>query len=96
MADAIEDLQAEQRELEEYVDNIDEDLADLEDEFYEEDVECECDDFDLDHIEIECPECEEIVCFETDLLDDEDLIEITCPNCDAVVYRIGEDETEAE
>ena len=51
--------------------------------------------FDLDHIEIECPECEEIVCLKQ-IYYDEDLIEITCPNCDAVVYRIGEDETEAE
>lgn len=95
MADAIEDLQTEQKELEDYVETMDEDLSDLEDDFYEEDVECECDDcgdLDLDHIEVECPNCEEIVCFETDLLDDEDLIEITCPNCDAVVYKIGEEE----
>jgi len=99
MAVAIEDLQIEQRELEDYVDNIDEDLADLEDNFYEEDLECECDDyedFDLGYMEVQCPDCGEIISFETDLLDDKDLIEITCPNCDAVVHRIGEDEIQDE
>lgn len=94
MAIAIEDLAIAHKELEEYIETMDEDLSDLEDDFYEEDLgdECdECGDLDFDHIEVECPECEEIVRFERELLDDEDLLEITCPNCDAVVYRIGED-----
>ena len=92
MADAIHELQTEQRELEDYVETMDEDLSDLEDDFYEEeDDDDEFGELDLDNIEVECPTCNDTVCFEADLLDDEDLLEITCPNCDTVVYTIGED-----
>jgi len=35
------------------------------------------------------------VCFEADILNDEDLIEVTCPNCDAVVF-INDEELAVE
>ena len=49
---------------------------------------CGCDDAE-DIIEVECPECGEIVCFYDEMMDDEgeyDTVEILCPKCDAVVY----------
>ncbi len=72
-------LDQEQAELENYVDAIDDDLSYLESEFYGEE------DDDDGSIELECSECGEIVCFDEDLLY-EDNVEITCFNCGAVVY----------
>ncbi|PKM81290.1 MAG: AraC family transcriptional regulator [Firmicutes bacterium HGW-Firmicutes-14] len=84
MAGQIEDIETAQNDLEDYVESIDEDLYDLED-----DLLGDLDEEDL--IEIECPNCREIVCFEADIVDDEDLIEVTCPNCDEVVYINDQD-----
>lgn len=92
-AEYLGELEDAQIDLEEYVESIDEDLYDLEDEVLEiEDDEDELDevvdfdDDDLTYVDVECPKCHEIVCFEADIVDDEDLIEVTCPNCDEVVF----------
>lgn len=79
------DLDLDQAELENYVDAIDDDLSYLEDEVYEGD-----DDDDDGSIEIECPECGEVVCFDEDLLY-EDNVEVTCFNCGSVVYSSDEE-----
>lgn len=65
-------------ELSEQVDEIDEDLANLEEEFYD-DCECDCD----------CDFCDEDC---EDFIEDEDnpLYEVTCPDCDAEIV-IDED-----
>lgn len=62
------------------------------------DDDCDCDGADYDEddtdiIEVECPECGEVVCFYNELLDDEDVdtVEILCPKCDAVVYTFERD-----
>jgi len=89
MAAEIEDLQLYQEEMEQYVEAIDEDLADLEKDFYDDDDE---DDDDDDLIEIECPNCGESVYFDEDYLLDEDVTEVTCPNCGEVVYFDDADE----
>ncbi|MEW6621677.1 MAG: CD1247 N-terminal domain-containing protein [Bacillota bacterium] len=101
MAEDIHELQVAQGEMEEYLDDIDEDLYKLEDEVYEghncddyEDDENEDFDPDEDYVEVVCPDCGDTVCFEADILDDEDLIEVTCPNCDAVVFINDEEYTE--
>lgn len=100
MADAILDLEDGQDELQEYAEALDSDLADLEEDFYDDDCDCCCDcdcddDCDCDcccddegdgYVDVECPNCHEIVCFSEDILDDEDIIEVVCPNCDAVVF----------
>ncbi|MDA8211028.1 MAG: AraC family transcriptional regulator [Clostridia bacterium] len=83
-ADYIEDLDSAQAELEDYVESINEDLNDLEDEVFDDDHGCSCDDDEF--VDVECPKCHEIVCFEADILDDEDSIEVTCPNCHEVVF----------
>ncbi|MFZ3171302.1 MAG: CD1247 N-terminal domain-containing protein [Carboxydocellales bacterium] len=86
-ADYIEDLEAAQVELEDYVESINEDLNELEDEVFEDEDEHECDcGCEEEFVDVECPKCHEIVCFEADILEDEDSIEVTCPNCNEVVF----------
>lgn len=75
-ADSFDELEEAQEQLENYVETIDEDLCQLEDDFYEA----------TDYVEVECPNCGETVCFDSDILDDDEVVEITCPNCDEVVY----------
>lgn len=77
---SIDELHLQQNELEDYLESIDEDLNELEDEFYEED------DDDTDYVEVKCPRCNDIVCFDSSILDDDDLIEVTCPKCNEVVF----------
>jgi endogenous inhibitor of DNA gyrase (YacG/DUF329 family) len=91
-ADELKELQDSQAELESYVETIDEDLLDLEDEVYYIDLKGDEDDLEDDLVEVQCPECKDIVYFNADLLDEDDIIEVTCPTCDAVVYS-NEDET---
>lgn len=86
-ADAISDLNEEQGELNEYVDFIDEDLADVEeevfgefddefdDEFYDED--------DIDYVEVDCPYCNEVVYLDTELMSEDGKVE--CPNCQRLI-----------
>ena len=90
MADKINALEADNKELHEYVEELDHDLGELEEEVYFYDEEDEYDDYDdlnddedyeLDDedgfYEIECPSCGDVVCFD-DSLDVEDLV---CPAC---------------
>ena len=79
-------LREEQTDLEEYMESIDSDLADLEDEIYD------FDDDDEDFVEVTCPECGEVVCFEAAILYDDDLMEVVCPICDTVVFINGDEE----
>ncbi|WP_425448607.1 CD1247 N-terminal domain-containing protein [Dethiothermospora halolimnae] len=74
-ADTISELSGEQEELSDYIDYIDEDLADVEDEVYE-NLDYEYED-DIDYIEMECPHCKETVYLDKNLLDED----AVCPNC---------------
>jgi hypothetical protein len=87
IADEMADLSDAQEDLEDYVDAMDSDLTDLEDELLgEEDDECcHCDE-DGEYVETTCPNCGEVVCFDADILDDDDLIEVVCPVCESVVF----------
>ena len=95
-ADEVRNVNLAQRELEDYVESIDEDLTDLEEEVYEEDFDNEDDDdyddemyedvFEDDMVEVACPDCHELVTFESEILDDVEDIEVTCPYCGGVVY----------
>ena len=69
IAYVISDLIEVQKQLEEYIDCIDDDLADLEDEVYL-----------GDFVEVECPKCGEPVEIDASLFDDPDAI-IICPEC---------------
>ncbi len=93
MVEYVSFLREEQDDLEEYIESIDSDLADLEDDFYEED---ELEDLEDDYVEIECPKCNEQVCFDSAILYEDDLIEVTCPVCEAVVFVNGDEDDDFE
>lgn len=93
-ADSIVVLSEDHDDLEDYVDSIDEDLADVEDTL-EEVLDDEEEDYDgLDFIEMECPNCGELVDIDEDLLYDED-VDIVCPECDAVILSSEDDYEES-
>jgi len=85
MADVLDDLALTVADLDDEVeligaqlDEVDDDLACLEDDYYEEYDE-DYDDFDDDDMfEVECPACGETVYFEDSALDDEYVV---CPAC---------------
>ena len=89
-ADAIVELDEEQVELTEYVESIDEDLSDIEDDIYEDGEDCEDDEDGLSFIEMECPNCSDLVEIDEELLYDDE-IDVVCPNCDAIILS-AEDE----
>lgn len=81
IAMSMTDLEENQGELEELVSIIDEDLGELEDDFYgfddEEDDDDEYDDDD-ELYEVVCPTCHDTICLDESMLDEG---EIQCPNC---------------
>ena len=93
MSDKINALEADNKELHEYVEELDHDLGEVEEEvyFFDDDEDYEDyddlndfdDDEDLDdeeldgYYEIECPSCGDIVCFDESL----DLEDLVCPAC---------------
>lgn len=85
-ADAIVELEEEQTDLVEYVESIDEDLADVEDDIYEEDEEED----GLSFIEIECPNCSDLVEIDEDLLYDDE-VDVVCPNCQSIILSSEDD-----
>ncbi len=99
MADAMAEMSDSLDEVFDYVDELDEDLADVEEEvFGEEECDC-CDDDDdddddcdcccgddEDYVEVTCPNCHEVVCFSSDILEADEPIEVVCPVCEAAVF----------
>lgn len=83
IVDEITELSTSKDELDEYVQTIDEDLSDIEDELYGDD---DYDDYpnDSQYIEVECPYCHETVYFADELFDTEE--ELLCPNCNETIY----------
>lgn len=109
IVESVEALKEDYDELFSYVEAIDEDLTDLENDFDEEDEEDEgYDDYDEDEDEdegdeeeydvsftVECPECRQEVVIDEDILEDEESLEVLCPNCGRVVF-INDEEWEEE
>lgn len=90
LADEIEELEVGALEVEEYLEAIDADLGDLEDEVLGSDFDDDDDDEDDDgdhFIEMQCPSCRATVYFEEDVLFDDDDEDIACPECGEVIYR---------
>ena len=91
MADKINALEADNKELHEYVEELDHDLGEVEVELYIDDYDYdeEYDDYDDlnddedyegeddEFYEIECPSCGDIVCFDDSL----EVDELVCPAC---------------
>lgn len=86
MAESVCDLEGVCEEFDELIDIIDEDLGDLEDDFYglddddddDEDDDDDDDDDDDELYEVTCPECKDVIYLDEDTLLDG---EMECPNC---------------
>jgi len=83
-ADSVADLEDAQEDMEEYLETLDEDLLALEDEVYGDNY---WDEEGL--VEVKCPRCGEIVCFNDVILDGEDAVEVSCPSCNEIVFVSG-------
>lgn len=77
MAMSITDVEESYDELQEVVDAIDEDLGELEKDFYEDDCDCDCGCEDEEYM-VECPRCGDEIYLDEEMLDEG---EINCPNC---------------
>lgn len=102
IADALDDVQEDQEDLEEFVEALDEDLTEVEeilgfsdDDEDEDDEDDEDEDEDDTFVDIQCPQCGEVVCFDPNVIwESDESVEVMCPNCDAVVFSTeacGED-----
>lgn len=78
-AEEFNSLSVAHQDLEDYVETLDEDLTDVEEEVFE--------DTENEYVEMECPDCHETVTFDADLLNDDEALEVTCPNCGEIVYE---------
>ena len=77
--DVLEDIAGAVGEINEQLDAVDEDLAALEDDYYEEYDEDEDDDEDDDFCyEVECPTCHDVIYLDDEMIDEGG---IKCPNC---------------
>ncbi|MFL0196887.1 CD1247 N-terminal domain-containing protein [Clostridium sp. WILCCON 0269] len=83
MAEEIDDISEAQKNMIEYVDSINEDLADLQDNLYDDDYEAYKDEGE-NFAGIQCPNCNDIVYVDKDIL--EQKRELTCPNCHNNIY----------
>ncbi len=79
ITDEIINMRNEFEDFKEYVESIDDDLFDLEENVNNENA-------DSDYIEVKCSNCGEQLYFSSDVMDDDDVIEIICPNCNEVVF----------
>jgi phage FluMu protein Com len=77
MADIIAVIQRELDEIKDYVDSIDQDLLDLEEDYRRDQGQM---------IEVKCPNCGEKLWMESDDENYDDAMEITCPKCNEVVF----------
>ncbi|MFZ5633633.1 MAG: CD1247 N-terminal domain-containing protein [Bacillota bacterium] len=92
-ARSFNELEEAHGQLEDYLESLDEDLFQLEEDIYKDSDEDPVADSG-DYLEVECPRCGEVVCFDSGVLEDDDVVEVTCPNCDEVVF-INDDNFQA-
>lgn len=98
--DALEDIALELTDNTDRIDAIDADLAELEDEVYEEwmdslDDEWYDDEDEDDGVyEFQCPNCHETVFFDESIFNEDDDFELECPACGAKLDSIFEEEDE--
>ena len=91
MAEELTALRADHDELDEYVESIDDDLADME-EYLFDDEEEDAYDEDDQVVVYECPHCGNEVTFEIDGFDFEE--ENLCPSCGKPLFPTDEEEEE--
>ncbi|MCI1943742.1 CD1247 N-terminal domain-containing protein [Clostridium luticellarii] len=78
IADEIENISEAQKNMGDYMNAMDEDLAYLQDGLYDEDYET-CRDMEENFEEINCPNCNDTVYVDKDALSQKK--NLTCPNC---------------
>ena len=89
LADISEEIDAineEQFNIADQLDEVDEDLSTLEEIIYDDEEECDCDcdccdedcDCDDDIYEITCPNCNDVIYLDAEMLEEDG---IACPNC---------------
>ncbi|NLO81620.1 MAG: hypothetical protein GX094_00925 [Clostridiales bacterium] len=83
IADAIEELETSQAETDDYIETLDEDIAELQSHVYG-DYDEDDDDDVPDYIEVVCPHCNQTVYFDEQMFEEED--DLTCPNCNEPIY----------
>ena len=76
-ADAIVDLEEEQ--------------ADMEEDIYEDEDEDSDEDSDFSYVEMECPNCGDLVDIDEDLLYNDE-IDVICPNCQAIILSSDDED----
>lgn len=78
--DALEDIAGAVGEINEQLDAVDEDLATLEEDYYDEYDEDDDEDEDDDDFcyEVECPTCHDVIYLDDEMIDEGG---IKCPNC---------------
>lgn len=79
VAKEMENMHLAQKDMEEYIDSIDEDLEQLEKTVYE--------DTDSGLVRVECPNCNAEIVFEPADLTDSSTMEASCPTCGNRVYE---------
>lgn len=84
MASEIVDIKESYAELDNFVDAIDESVSDLEEVIFEDGDSCGCggNHGEEDYIEIDCPNCNEKVFLDKEMLNEEDIV---CPNCSEAI-----------
>lgn len=85
MAEALENVKMQMMDQEEYIEAIDDDLADLEEIVFEEDELDDDEEYvdgdDEDYYEIECPHCHEEVLVDEEVFDSNHEEKLICPEC---------------
>ncbi|MFS8500378.1 MAG: hypothetical protein FWJ59_01070 [Caldicoprobacter sp.] len=89
IVDAINELETSQAEQDDYLDALNEDLTDIQNDIYGED-EGEDMDEDAHYVEVVCPHCQETVYFEEEAFEEED--DLICPNCGKLIYQEEDDD----
>lgn len=110
MAHEIEEIQCDIEDIEDVVDTLDEDLGEIESDFYEMDEddddcdfdECCCDDEDDDEelfddeelYEVTCPTCSDTICLNEAMIEEGS---ISCPNCGELLeFDLDDMESDSE
>ena len=91
MADAMDAMEARQDEAEQYIDELDSDLGDVEEVLFADDEEDD-EDAGVDFIEYECPHCHTSVYYDQEAFDLEE--EHLCPECGRELFPNAPDEEE--
>ena len=75
ISDEITCIKKEFENIQDYIESVDDDLFDLEENVADEGF-----------LELECSSCGEQLYIESDIMDEEDVIEIICPHCNEVIF----------